>query len=105
MLTRAQAKLDFLKLIAIPHGNIVTLGFNGSTVQALKGTERTSVDISSVGEIVGDTFTLRCVYDAFVTMPAEKDIVTVDGVEHQVGAVSFAGFGAVCRIIIFDEDA
>lgn len=105
MLDKTQAKKDFLKLISIPMGNVVTLGFGGSTVQALKGTERTSVDISSVGEVIGDTFTVRCVFDAFTTMPAEKDIVTVDGVEHQVGGVSFAGFGAVCRIVIFDEDA
>lgn len=105
MLTKAQARLDFLKLINTAHGTIVTLGFGGQTVSALKSTERKTIDISTMGETVGDTFSLRCVYDAFTTMPDEKDVVTVDGVEHQVGAVSYAGFGAICRITIFDEDA
>lgn len=105
MLTKAQVKADFLKLVNTPHGNVVTVGFGGNTASGLKSTERKGISIGEFGEVVTDAFTVRIAYDAFGTMPAEKDLVTIDGTSYQVGEVSYSGFGGIAKLFLMDKDA
>ena len=105
MLTKTQALRDFKRMLALPVGPTVTVGFNSETCTALKSTERKTVAVSVSGESFGDVFTLRIASDALTTLPTEKDVITVDGVEYQVAQTSYSGFEAVYKMTIFDEDS
>lgn len=107
MLNAAQVRRDFNKLrdVAHEHGEVVVLGFAGRTCRALKSTQAKSVRIHEYGEEVGDLFTVRFLVTDFPTLPAEKDVVTVDGVEYQVGEVRFSAFGQIVRAFLMDGDA
>ena len=104
MLTIDQARKDFDKLLTVPCGTVVTVGFGGRTAQALKSTSRDSVTINEYGETIGTFFTIRMRSDAFNTMPKEKDTLTIDGTEFQVAENSLSGFGGIYRAHILDKD-
>lgn len=105
MIGPEQVLTDFKRMLALPVGPTVTVGFNGETCTALKSTFRKSTSISPMGETYGDVFTLRIAADALTTLPTEKDVITVDGVEWQVAETSYSGFESIYKMLIFDEDA
>jgi hypothetical protein len=107
MIDATQIKADFNKLRDPnhEHGVIVTMGFGGQTCRAIKSTRVESVRLNDFGEEVGDLFTLRFLVTDFNTPPKEKDVVTVNGVEYQVGEVRTSGFGQIMRAYIIDEDS
>ena len=104
MLAIDQARLDLDKLITVPCGTVVTVGFGGRTAQALKSTSRDSVTINEYGETIGTFFTIRMRSDAFTTMPKEKDTLSINGTEFQVAENSLSGFGGIYRAHILDKD-
>lgn len=106
MLNATQIKADFEKLRSADHehGQIVTLGHDGETCRALKSQQTKTVRIHDYGEDEGDMFSLRFLIDDFTIVPREKDVVTVDGVEYEVGEVRYSGLGQIIRIFCMDSD-
>ncbi len=89
-----------------PHGELVTMVFNGVTAakKGLKSTSVKTVQVTEMGEVVGDTFTVRLLVSDFATPPAEKDMITLDGTEYQIAETRYSGYGAILRLFILDGD-
>jgi hypothetical protein len=105
MITKAQLQKDFTRLLTYANGDIVTVGFKGSTAQALRSGIQNSVRNEEMGEIKVLVANLRMLGDALPTMPQDNDVITVDGAEYQVATVSYSSFSATAKIAIVDMDA
>ena len=113
-----QAIFENLRGAKTPHGEIVIVGFGGETARGLKSTTVKTVDISEMGESVGDIFSVRIATSDFMPPPAEKDIVTLTPIiqvsatqtqlgtpkDYQVAETRYSGFGSILRLFILDED-
>ena len=108
MINEEQIKADFNKLRdpKHEHGTIKNMVFDGQpSVRVIKSTSNRTLEISEYGEKVGNMFTIRFLTDDLTTLPAEKDIIALDGTEYQVAEVHFSGLGQIVRVYCLDEDA
>ena len=107
MLNEAQIRTDFnrMRTCAYRQGELVDLTFGGTTVTGIKTNVRRGVTITNLGETFGTIFAIRFLDTDFSTAPNEKDVVTVAGVDYQVGEVATSHLGVIYKIILFDEDA
>jgi hypothetical protein len=107
MITPAQIRADFNKLRdpAHEHGQISILRFNGHECRAIRSTSNKTLEVHDYGEKVGFMFTVRFLVDDLPSLPAEKDIISLDGTEFQVAEVHLSAFGQIVRVYCLDEDA
>ena len=107
MIGPAQIRADFDKLRSTDHehGEIVALGFGGKIIRALKSAKTRSVTLHEYGEEEGDLFSVRFLVTDFDVIPHDKDVVTIDGEEYQVGEVRLSGFNQIARAFIMDVDS
>lgn len=114
------AVFEKLRSAKHPHGEIVMVAFDDKTpVRGLKSTAVKTADISDMGEMIGDMFSVRIAAADFTPPPAEKDIVTLTPVipglgnqtslgtpkDYQVAETRYSGFGSILRLFILDEDS
>jgi hypothetical protein len=107
MIGPQQVRADFNKLRDPnhPHGEIQVMEFDGHKVRVIRSTSNKTLEIHDYGEKVGIMFTVRFLADDLPTLPAEKDIIKLDGVEFQVAEVHLSAFKQIVRVYCLDEDA
>jgi len=107
MITPAQIRADFDKLRdpAHEHGQISVMSYGGHSCRVIRSTSNKTLEVHDYGEKVGVMFTIRFLADDIPHLPAEKDIISLDGTEFQVAEVHFSAFGQIVRVYCLDEDA